>query len=79
MPDFPRKYTDRVKVRNTKGTYVVGAYITADDGTQVWDPDSPSKLLLWEENGLWMQLGLYGDAALVAGKEDLIAHAESLQ
>jgi len=79
MPDFPLKYTDRVKVRNTKGLYVVGDYVTADDGKQVWDPTSPRKLLIWQEDGLWMQVGLYGNAALVADEDNLISYAESLQ
>ena len=57
----------------------VGDYVTAEDGTQVWDPDSPRKLLIWQEDGLWMHIGLYGDAALVADEDDLIELAESLQ
>lgn len=79
MLDFPRKYTDRVKVRNAKGSYIVGNYVTADNGTQVWDPASPRKLLIWQEDGLWMHIGLYGDAALIADEDDLISYAESLQ
>ncbi|MFT3891331.1 MAG: DUF4367 domain-containing protein [Anaerolineales bacterium] len=79
IPDTPRKYTDRVKVRNTKGTYIVGDYVTTEDGKQVWDATSPKKTLLWEEDDIWMHITITGDAALVTNKEDLILYAESLQ
>jgi hypothetical protein len=77
--DFPRRYTDRVRVRDTKGLYVTGEYVTAQDGTQVWDPAFPRKVLTWQEDGLWMQISVLGDAALVTDKDDLISYAESLQ
>lgn len=79
LSDAPRKYTDRVKVRNTKGTYIAGGYITTEDGKQVWDATSPKKTLLWQEDGLWMHIIVTGDAALGTNKEDLISYAESLQ
>ena len=79
LPDFPRRYTNRVKVRNTKGAYIVGDYITTDDGKQVWDPTSPKRILLWQEDDIWMEVSVYGDAALVLDKDDLISLAESLQ
>ena len=79
MPDFPRKYTDRVKVRNTKGSYIVGDYVTAEDGKQVWDSTNPTKRLYWQEDGLWNQITVHGDQAMLLDKDDLIAYAESLQ
>jgi hypothetical protein len=77
--NLPRKYTDRVKVRNTKGSYLVGDYVTAEDGKRVWDPTNPTIRLFWQEDGLLNQLAIYGDQAVLLDKDDLISYAEGLQ
>lgn len=76
---FPSESIEQVKVGNVKGWYIVGDFVTTDDGKQVWDPTSPRKQLYWQEDGLWMQIVIYGDAALQADKKDLITYAESLK
>jgi hypothetical protein len=76
---YPFWSVKRVKVDNAKGSYVAGGFVMTDDGKQVWDPTLPSKQLYWQEDGLWMQIVLYGDEALLLDKDDLISIAESLK
>ena len=76
---FPFWSIKRVKVGNTKGQYITGGFVITDDGKQIWDPTLPPKQLYWQSDGLWMQIALYGDAAFLSGKEDLITYAESLR
>jgi hypothetical protein len=66
-------------VGNIKGYYIVGEFVMADDGKQVWDPTSPRRRLYWQADGLWMQVILYGDEALLSGKDEVISFAESLK
>jgi len=76
---FPFWSTKRVKLGDAKGYYIVGDFVLADDGKQVWNPTSPRKQLYWQEDGLWIQISLYGEEALLSDKEDLISFAESLK
>jgi hypothetical protein len=69
----------RVKVGNGKGQYITGSFLVADDGKQVWDPTLPPKQLYWQEGGLWTQIAIYGDAALLLNQEELISYAENLR
>jgi len=76
---FPIWSTKLVNVGNTKGQYIVGGFIMTDDGKQVWDLTLPIKQLYWQEDGLWMQIALYGNATLQSNQGDLISYAESLK
>lgn len=76
---FPFWSIKRVKVGNTKGQYISGGFVITDDGKQVWDPTLPPKQLYWQEDGLWMQIALYDDAALRSDESDLISYAEGLR
>jgi hypothetical protein len=76
---FPSNSIKRARVGNIKGYYIVGEFVMADDGKQVWDPTSPRKQLYWQADGLWMQVAVYGDEALLLGKDDLISFAENLK
>ena len=76
---FPFWSIKRVKVGNATGQYTTGGFFITDDGKRAWDPTLPPKQLYWQQDGLWMQIALYGDAALRSNKEDLISYAESLK
>jgi len=76
---FPFWSVKRVKVGTAKGQYITGSFVTTEDGRQVWDPTSPPKQLYWQEDGLWIQIALYGEAALQSDEKDLILYAESLK
>jgi hypothetical protein len=76
---FPPNSIERVKVKNTQGQYIVGDFITTNDGKQIWDSTSLRKQLYWREDGLWMQISLYGSGATLHDKQDLIFLAESLR
>lgn len=76
---FPFRSIKQVKVGNAKGKYIAGSFVITDDGKQVWDPTSPRRQLYWQADGLWMQVIVYGDEALLSGKDDLISFAESLK
>ena len=79
ISNVPRQFTDRVRLRNTKGIYIVGGYVTDNNGKKLWDPAAPIKQLYWQEDKLWVQVTISGNSALQNTKEDLIAIAESLQ
>ncbi len=76
---FPSREINRVKVGNANGYYIVGNFGPTDDGKQIWDSTLPVNQLYWQEDGLWMQITIYGDEALLSNKEDLISLAESLK
>ncbi len=76
---FPFWSIKRVKVGHSKGQSITGGFVITDDGKQVWDPSLPPKQLYWQQDGLWMQIALYGDAALRSDKGCLLSYAESLR
>jgi len=76
---FPFRSIERVKVGSTKGQYIAGSFIITDNGKQIWDSGSPQKQLYWQEDGLWMQVAVYGNSTTLYNKEDLISFAESLK
>jgi len=76
---FPFRSIKQVKVGSAKGKYITGSFVITDDGKQVWDPTSPRKQLYWQADGLWMQVTVYGDEALLSSKDNLISFAESLK
>lgn len=76
---FPPNSIEQVKVKNTQGKYVIGDFITTNDGKQSWDPTSPRKQLYWQEDGLWIQISIYGESAVLLDKKDLVSIAESLR
>jgi hypothetical protein len=76
---FPARSIEPVNVRNTKGQYIAGDFVMGNDGKETWDPTSPGKQLYWQEDGLWIQMGVYGEDPVLQSKEDLIAYAESLR
>lgn len=79
LTSIPSQSIEQVRVRNTNGQYVPGGFVIADNGKQVWDSTLLQKQLYWQERGLWMRVAVYGDAALLSGREDLISYAESLK
>jgi hypothetical protein len=76
---FPAKSMEQVNLRNTKGQYIAGDYVTGNDGKATWDPNSPIKQLYWQEDGLWIQMTIYRESAVLHDKEGLISLAESLR
>jgi hypothetical protein len=76
---FPLNSIEQVMVGNAKGQYIAGGFALADNGKQIWDPTSPQKQLYWQADGLWMQMTMYGESAVLHNKEDLISIAESLR
>ncbi|HEU0292492.1 MAG TPA: hypothetical protein VFR47_07135 [Anaerolineales bacterium] len=76
---YPFDAVKRTKVGSARGYYVAGGYIITADGKQVWDPNSLVRKLYWQEDGLWLQISIYGDATLLYDKENLISVAESLR
>ena len=70
---FPSRSIERVKVGSNRAQYIVGDFVIADSGKQVWDSTLPVKRLYWQDDGLWLQMILSWHT-----KEDLIALAESL-
>lgn len=76
---FPIWSIERVKVEDSNGQYIGGDFVMTGDGKQIWDPKAPRRQLYWREDGLWMQLSLYGEEALQLDKEALITYAESLK
>jgi hypothetical protein len=79
LSTVPSQAIEQVRVRNTTGQYVAGGLALADNGKQVWNSTLHQKQLYWQEQGLWMQVAVYGDAALLSDKEALISYAESLR
>jgi hypothetical protein len=79
VSDIPADQLQQVQIRNIKGIYAAGDFATGDNGELVWDPDLPIKRLYWQENGLWMDMKMYGAATSRHDKEDLISYAESLR
>jgi hypothetical protein len=75
---YPFEAIKRAWIGSTRGYYIAGGFVTADDGKQVWDSTSPVRQLYWQEDGLWIQIIISGDAALLYDKEDLISIAERL-
>ena len=76
---FPAKSMEQVNLRNTKGQYIAGDYVMGNDGKATWDPNSPIRQLYWQEDGLWIQMTIYRESAVLSTKEDLISLAESLR
>ena len=79
ISDIPASSIERVRIGGNQGKYVVGDFVTGDNGEMVWDPTVPAKQLYWQEDGLWIQISLSGKTTLVYDKEDLISIAESLR
>lgn len=79
VSDIPSNRIQPVRVGNSRGIYAAGGFVTGSDGQLTWDPDLPIQQLYWQEDGLWMQVSVYGGNALVYDKEKLISLAESLR
>lgn len=75
---YPPNSIERVKVRNIQGQYIAGDFAMTNDGKATWDPTSPRKQLYWQEDGLWIQMIMFGEGPVLHDKEDLISIAESL-
>jgi hypothetical protein len=76
---FPSKSIEQVNMRNAKGKYIAGDFVMTNDGKETWDPTSPRKHLYWQEDGLWIQMTVFGEDPVLRNKEDLISYAESLR
>jgi hypothetical protein len=79
LSDVPASSIERIRIGGNQGQYVVGDFVTGDNGEMVWDPAVPAKQLYWQEDGLWIQMSLSGKTTLVYEKEDLISIAASLR
>ncbi|HLO16382.1 MAG TPA: hypothetical protein VK206_16235 [Anaerolineales bacterium] len=75
---FPLKSIEQVQVKDSQAQYIVGDFVTTNDGKQIWDPTAPRKQLYWQEDGLWIQISIYGESGALLDKKDLISIAESL-
>ena len=78
LSSLPSSEIRRVNVKNNKGWYITGGFVTTNGGKQIWDSTLPIKQVYWQADGLWMQIVLTGDAALQADRDALISLAESL-
>jgi hypothetical protein len=79
VSDIPSSQLQNVQIGNSKGIYAVGDFVTGDHGELVWNPDLPIKRLYWHENGLWIEITLFGETAARHDREALISYAESLR
>jgi hypothetical protein len=79
LSGIPASSIAQVQIGAQPGQYIAGEFVAKDNGDMVWDPVSPTKQLYWQEDGLWMQVSVYGGSALVYDKEKLISLAESLR
>jgi hypothetical protein len=79
ISDVPASSMERIRIGGNQGQYIVGDFVTGDNGEMVWDPAAPAKQLYWQEDGLWIQMTLSGQSAILHNKEDLISYAESLR
>ena len=77
--DIPPNAIENVKIGKHKGQYIIGNYGYDNNGVMTWQFDLPLRQLLWQEEGLWMQISLSGDSVILYNKEDLISYAESLR
>jgi hypothetical protein len=77
--DIPRRAIERVQIGENEGRYIHGFWETDESGKSVWNPDLPFRTLRWQEKGLWLELILSGESALLYDKEDLISYAGSLR
>ena len=79
ITDVPATAIERAIVGKNRAQYIIGDYSYDSNGMQVWQPDLPVQQLRWKENGLWTQIIVYGNGALLYDKEELISIAESLR
>ena len=77
--DIPTTAIERASVGNNQAQYITGDSEYDNNGVKVWRSDLPVRQLRWQENGLWIQIIIYGDGTLSYDKEDLISIAESLR
>jgi hypothetical protein len=79
LSGIPARSMEQVNLRNTQGQYIAGDYVMGNDGKATWDPNTPIRQLYWQEDGLWIQMTIHGESAVLSTKEDLISLAESLR
>jgi hypothetical protein len=77
--DIPATAIERVKVGKNNAQYITGDSDYDSNGIRTWRSELLVRRLRWQENGLWIEIVLHGDGALLYDKEDLIALAESLR
>ena len=79
LRNVPSDAIERIKIGKNNGQYIIGNFDTGDDGKTFWNSDLLYRRLRWQEDGLWLELVIHGDSALLHDKEDMTAYAESLQ
>jgi len=79
VSDIPSNQLQQVQLGKIKGLYAVGDFITSDNGELVWSSDMPVKRLYWQEDGLWIEITLFGQIATRTDKKAVISYAESLR
>ena len=76
--DISASAMERASVGNNEAQYIRGDSDYDNNGLQVWRSELPVRRLRWQENGLWIEITLYGDVTSSSDKEDLIFIAERL-
>ena len=76
---IPRSAIERVNIGNQKGQYIIGNVEYDNSGKPSWNPKLPFKRVIWQGDGLWMEITLGGDSAMIYDKDDLLSTAESLR
>ena len=79
LTDIPFNAIERVKIGQSTGEYIIGAYDNDETGNLKWKLDAPVRTLRWKENGRWIQISLHRDSVILYDKEDLISYEESLR
>jgi hypothetical protein len=68
-----------VKIGKLDGELVQGSFVRyPGETTGTWNPDAAFTHLRWVEDGLWIEISLYGDAHEYLDMEGLLALAENL-
>ena len=79
VSDIPSNEIQQVQIGKITGLYAVGDFVTGDNGELAWSSDMPMKRLYWQEDGLWMEITLFGQIAPHTDQKAVISFAESLR
>ena len=76
---IPSNAIQDIMIGKTKGQYIVGNFDAGEDGKTIWRSDLLYKQLQWQDGGLWLELAVYGESAILYDQNDLISLAERLK
>jgi hypothetical protein len=68
-----------VKIGDLDGELVQGSFVRyPGETTGTWNPEAAFTHLRWVEDGLWIEISLYGDAHEYLDMEGVLALAENM-